>query len=92
MLPIAWRGIWIDNFALFGLPCLIWMVVVAFRERNVLHIALLGIGFYNLLFYAAVSLDIERYQLTALPSVAIAVALAAGRLLVSRRRPEPASA
>ena len=79
MLPLTWRGIWIDNFVLLGLPCLIWTTIAALRRRHWQQLALLALGIYNLLFYAAISLNIERYQLTALPSMALAVAIAATR-------------
>lgn len=89
-LPILYRGLWIDQFALAGVPLFAWMWIRAIRRRQALIIALLSVGVFNGIFYALFSLDIPRYQMTAVPSVALGVALAAPRVrawLASRLRP-----
>ncbi len=73
MVPLIYRGLWGDEFILLGLPCLLWCVWRAWRRRDGLLLLLLGTGVFNLVAYAAVSLNIPRYQMTAAPSVALAV-------------------
>jgi hypothetical protein len=75
-LPLFYRGIWIDEFVVLGLPLFVWMLFRAVRRRDVGLVLLLSIGAFNLLFYAAFSLNIPRYQMTAVPVVALAAALA----------------
>lgn len=90
MLPVLYRGIWIDEFALIGIPALLWATFGAWRRRESLRLLLLSAGLYNELFHALISLNIPRYQITAMPSVAIAVAIASAALLrrFSRRASE----
>lgn len=78
-LPLFYRGIWGDEFVVIGLPLFVAAIVVAARERNWLMLTLLSAGAFNLVFYATFSLNIPRYQMTALPSVAIGVAYMAVR-------------
>ncbi len=82
-LPLLYRGFWIDEFWIVGIPALIWMLVAAIRRRNQLIVMLLGIGVFNEVFYALFSLNVSRYQMTAIPSVALAVACAS---IALRRR------
>jgi hypothetical protein len=77
MLPLIYRGIWIDEFALLGVPCLIFACWRAARRRDRLLLLLLSSGLFNLVAYAAVSLNVPRYQMTAMPAVALAVAVIA---------------
>jgi len=91
-LPLFWRGIWIDEFIVLGLPLFFWVGFRAARRRQPLLLMLLSIGAFNLLFYAAFSLNISRYQMTAVPELALAVAVAATELLERRRRTSAASA
>ncbi len=84
-IPLFYRGIWGDEFVVIGLPLFFAAVVVAARERNWLMLALLSAGAFNLVFYAAFSLNIPRYQMTALPSVAIGVGYMATRFAARRR-------
>lgn len=65
----------VDEFLWLGIPCLITGTWRAARRRDGLLPMLFGNGIFNILAYAAVSLNIERYQLTAMPSVALAVAV-----------------
>ncbi len=75
-VPLFYRGIWIDEFIVIGFPVFCWIWVRAVRRRQTLRIVLLSIGAFNLLFYALFSLNIPRYQMTALPTLALAAALA----------------
>lgn len=80
MLPVLYRGIWIDEFAVVGVPCLVWACWKATRRRDLLLLLLLATGAFNIVAYAAVSLNVPRYQMTAMPAVALAVAvIAVGR-------------
>jgi hypothetical protein len=73
MPPLIYRGLWEDEFIVLGLPCLVVAVWRAWRGRDWLVLLLLSTGVFNLLAYAAVSLNIPRYQLTALPAIALGV-------------------
>jgi 4-amino-4-deoxy-L-arabinose transferase-like glycosyltransferase len=76
MVPVFYRGIWIDEFIIVGLPALVWATGRAARTRNWALLALMSVGWFNLLFYPLISLNIPRYQLTALPCLALATGLA----------------
>ncbi|MEQ9344962.1 MAG: hypothetical protein RIG26_00830 [Thalassospira sp.] len=76
-LPLIYRGIWIDEFAAVTFPAFIVLLAVALRRRNGLLIAVLLPSLFSLLFYAAFSLNVARYQMTALPGFAIAFAFLA---------------
>jgi len=77
MPALFWRGMWGDEFILVGLPALLWLAVRAIRRRRSgAEAAIAAIGLFNLFFYAAISLNIPRYQATAVPSLAFAAALA----------------
>jgi hypothetical protein len=87
-LPLFTRGIWIDEFILIGLPCLAAACLLAWRRRR-LDVALaMAPGVYSLLAYPLVSINIPRYQMTALPSLALATCFVAAVLFAywQRRR------
>ncbi|MBM3559301.1 MAG: hypothetical protein FJX53_05370 [Alphaproteobacteria bacterium] len=75
-VPLIWRGIWIDEFIAFSGPALIWLAVHGIRRRRWDIAAALSPGVFSLLFYALASLNIPRYQITALPALAIAFGVA----------------
>jgi hypothetical protein len=79
-LPLFYRGLWGDEFIVLGLPCLVWAMWDAMRRRDGMVLLLLASGVFNLVAYAALSLNIPRYQMTAMPAIALAVGLAACRL------------
>lgn len=85
-LPVFYRGIWVDEFIVIGLPIFLITLIGAIRRREGLIAALLGLGAFNLLFYALISLNITRYQMTAVPAIALACGLALHRW-IERRRP-----
>ena len=76
IFPVLYRGFWIDEFALIGIPALFFATWRSWRRGETLKILLLSVGIYNEVFHALISLNIPRFQITAMPSVAIAVALA----------------
>lgn len=80
MPALVWRGLWIDEFIVVGLPSLVWASWRSSAEGNFEVVAALLPGLFNILFYPAVSLNIPRYQMTAVPSLAVATAWAASRL------------
>ena len=84
-LPLFYHGIWIDEFIVLTLPALFWLIWVSLRRRDTLVLGLLAPGIFSLLFYALFSLNIPRYQLTALPALALAGGIA-GALLIERWR------
>ena len=73
-LPLIYRGIWIDEFAVITFPTFIVLLVFALRRRNALLIAVLLPSLFSMVFYAAFSLNLARYQMTALPGLSIAFA------------------
>ena len=83
-LPLLYRGLWIGPSAIGVLP-LFWFLGRALRRREVPLLFLLGAGAYNMLFYALFSLSIPRYQITALPVLALATALGLQAVLERRR-------
>lgn len=85
-LPLFYRGIWIDEAIVLTLPALFWMTCMAFRRRRFDRLALVSLGWFNLLFYALVSLNVPRYQLTAVPVLALCGGFALEALLRWRTR------
>ncbi len=85
-LPLFYHGIWIDEFIVLTLPALFWLIWVSLRRRDTLVLGLLAPGIFSLLFYALFSLNIPRYQLTALPALALAGGIAAALLIERWRR------
>ncbi len=77
MVPLIYRGLGIDEFMPIGAACLAWAVWHYGWRRDMPKLLVLGFGLYNVVAYAAVSLNIPRYQETAMPSIAMAVGLAA---------------
>ena len=71
-LPLFYRGIWIDEFVVISLPALIALAFLALWRRDWPLCLALGAGVFSLVFYALFSLNIPRYQITALPALALA--------------------
>ncbi|CAK0767121.1 Glycosyltransferase RgtA/B/C/D-like domain-containing protein [uncultured Gammaproteobacteria bacterium] len=88
-VPVFYRGLWIDEAIVFGLPALVWAMVAMIRRRRWLAVVLLLPGVFNLLFYALISLNIPRYQITAMPTLALAAGLALPELVAWLRRLNP---
>jgi hypothetical protein len=76
---LVWRGLWADLFVVVGLPALVAAAVASWRLRDAALGWALAPGVFNLLFYPAVSLNIPRYQITAVPALALATAWVAWR-------------
>lgn len=72
MLPIFYRGLWCDEFVIFGLPALLWLTAGYIRRKNFAALVGFALPYYSLIFYTAFSLNIPRYQFTALPGFALA--------------------
>jgi len=83
---LIWRGIWIDEFVVFGFPALIIGTAWALRHRQMPWLAAFGLGWFSLLSYSALSLNVPRYQVPVVPVMALAAAWACWRLLEIRRR------
>ncbi|MGE0253069.1 MAG: hypothetical protein AB7N54_00615 [Alphaproteobacteria bacterium] len=79
--PLIWRGIWIDEFIAFSGPALVWLVAHSIRRRRWEIVGAISPGVFSLIFYALASLNIPRYQITALPALAIATGIAVSSLL-----------
>jgi hypothetical protein len=87
---LFWRGMGADLFAVVGLPALVAAVVASWRLRDAALGLALAPGVFNLLFYPAISLNIPRYQFTAVPALALATAWVAWQW--TRRRSPPRAA
>ena len=81
MPAVFYRGLWFDEFIVFGFPALCWLLVRCIRRRDGTTLLALSPGLFSLLAYAALSFNIPRYQFTAAPALAIAAGLAAEALL-----------
>jgi 4-amino-4-deoxy-L-arabinose transferase-like glycosyltransferase len=80
-LPVLiWRGLWVDEFILVGAPAMLWALRRGWRQGDATLLLALAPGVFSLLFYPAISLNIPRYQITAMPALALAAAWAAWRL------------
>ena len=76
-MPILiYRGIWVDDYALVGIPLLAWALWRGLKGRDWRSLGILSPGVWSIFVYPAISLNITRYQDTALPVIAIAVAMA----------------
>jgi 4-amino-4-deoxy-L-arabinose transferase-like glycosyltransferase len=84
-LPLIWRGIWVDEFIVFSLPALVWLAWSAATRRLDIAFAI-GPGLFSLVFYALVSLNIPRYQLTAVPALAVSFGIGASAVIDMLRR------
>ncbi len=95
LAPLFYRGLWVDEYILLGLPALVWLVLRAWRRRDWASLAVLAPGLFSLLFYPAVSNNMPRLQFAAAPALAIAGALAVDAAWLGwrqRRRPAVAAA
>ena len=84
-LLFIYRGIWIDEFIVLGFPLLMFAVVHAVRRKRWELLIVLSPGLFGMLFYALLSLNPPRYQLTSLPTIAIGAALGAAYLAAKWR-------
>jgi len=75
MPALFYRGLWCDEFIIVGFPLLILISIRALRRRDGGRLVALLPGWWSLLFYAAISLNIPRYQMTALAALALATGL-----------------
>lgn len=93
MPVMIYRGLWCDEFTVIGFPLLVLICWRAFRFRRWDILVVLGAGWWSILFYPAVSLNIPRYQMTSLIALALAAGLAAqGKWAIVRTLPAPPTA
>jgi 4-amino-4-deoxy-L-arabinose transferase-like glycosyltransferase len=83
---LVWRGLWIDEFVVFGFPALVIGTAWALRHRYSAWLVGFGLGWFSLLGYAALSLNIPRYQVPAVPALALAAAWACWQLAKNFRK------
>ncbi len=57
---------------------------MALRRRYQVWAGLLSIGWFSLLFYPLISLNVPRYQMLSAPSLSVGLALAAYILFLSK--------
>jgi len=82
---LIWRGLWIDEFVVLGFPALVAGTLWAARRGEAAWLLLFGLGWFNLVFYAAISLNVPRYQITAVPALALAAPWLAWRVAEVRK-------
>ena len=82
----VYRGLWVDEFILVGLPLLLIVVWQALRHWQWELLILLSPGLYGMLFYSFFTLNIPRYQLTSMPTLAVGAVLGAMYLLAGYRQ------
>lgn len=82
MPALFYRGLWADEFIFAGFPIMVITLAGAFRLRNWPLLIACSPGVWSLLIYAATSLNIPRYQYTALPTLALTFGLFAGQAII----------
>ena len=83
-VALFWRGAMVDLFLPFSLPAFMFISILAFRRRNQVWAGLLSIGWFSLLFYPLISLNVPRYQMLSAPSLSVGLALAAYSIFISK--------
>ena len=86
MIPLAYRGLWFDEFVVFGFPAFVWLLIRSWRRRAWNRLVVLSPAAFSLLAYPALSLNIARYQIPAGPGLALAAGFALAGLVEWRRR------
>jgi 4-amino-4-deoxy-L-arabinose transferase-like glycosyltransferase len=84
--PLLYRGIWIDEFIVVGLPCFIWCLFHYARRRDWLTVIVLSTALFNMLFHAVFTISIPRYQMLSVPIFAISFGIAVTSLVRHRFR------
>ncbi len=79
-LPVLYRGLWFDEFVVLGFPALIWLTIRSIRRRHLLQLAVVSPSLFSLIAYALMTLNISRYQLTAVTGLALAGGIAVSTL------------
>lgn len=76
MPVLFYRGLWFDEFIAIGLPLLLVVLWLSARARAWDRLIVLAPGLWSLLVYPAISLNIPRYQYTAVMGLGLAAGLA----------------
>jgi len=84
MPAIFYRGLWFDAFMPLTLPLFILPLLWAWRDRQWLVLITLSPALSSLVIYPAMSLNIRRYQFTAVIALAVVAGLLAARLTSKR--------
>src|SRR5262245_53988438 len=80
MPAVFYRGLWFDAFMPLTLPLFILPLLWAWRDKQWLMLITLSPALSSLVIYPAISLNIRRYQFTAVIALAVIAGLAATRL------------
>ena len=80
-VPVFYRGLYIDQFIVLSFPSLVVLTISALRRRRFDLLVVMSIGWYSLIFHALFSINIVRYALPALPTLALATALVATHVM-----------
>ncbi len=76
MPVLFYRGLWFDEFIVLGLPLLLWLLWRSARGQCWNRLLVLSPGLWSMAVYPAISLNIPRYQYTAVTCLALAAGLA----------------
>ena len=68
---LAYRGVWIDQFAPFGVLASFFITVSAARRRNYVVLFALCPSLFAFIFYPLISLNVPRYQMVTIPAFAL---------------------
>ena len=76
---LAYRGVWIDQFAPFGVLASFFIIISAARRRNYVVLFALFPSVFAFIFYPLISLNVPRYQMVTIPAFALASGMFAVR-------------
>ena len=72
---LAYRGMWIDQFAPLGAFATLIILVTSARQRRYIVLLAITPGLFAFIFYPLISLNVPRYQMASLPALALTVGL-----------------
>jgi 4-amino-4-deoxy-L-arabinose transferase-like glycosyltransferase len=84
MPAVFYRGLWFDAFMPLSLPLFVLPFLWAWREKQWLLLITLSPALWSLFIYPAISLNIQRYQFTAVVGLAVVAGLVTDRLATRR--------
>jgi hypothetical protein len=84
-LPVLfYRGIWFDEYIAIGLPLLLFLLWRLTRARRWDTLIVLSPCLWSMLVYPAISLNVPRYQYTAVTVMALAAGLVCQQMIAAR--------
>ena len=68
---LAYRGIWIDQFAPFGILAALFVIISTIKRGRYVVLLALGPSLFAFIVYPLVSLNVPRYQMVTIPAFAL---------------------